>query len=248
MATNPLFNNYEEAIEQELLEDLVVEAIEIYGQDMYYIPRRRINFDKLYYEDDSSTFDTPYLIEIYVKDARGFGSGENNFLGKFGGFEIRDQVIFTIARRSFDINVTNKEEEIIRPREGDLIYFPLNKKCFIITFVDDKPFFYQLGQLQMYDVTCELFEYSMETLNTGIEEIDSLQVNHSINVLDYTLMTVDGSPLITKSGDYLITNKLDDNIEEFDPLSDNELIGDKISDDDIIDFSESNPFADKQRY
>lgn len=247
MATNSLFNNFQDLGEQNLLEGLVVEAIQIYGQDMYYIPRRRINFDKLYYEDDSSSFDTPYLIEIYVKDAKGFGSGDNNFLGKFG-FEIRDQVIFTIARQAFEVNITNFEADVIRPREGDLIYFPLNKKCFIISYVDDKPFFYQLGDLQMYDVTCELFEYSMETLNTGIPEIDSLQTNHSINVYDYSLVTADGRLLTTYNGDYLVTKTLEENIEHFDPLSDNTFIGNRVEEDDIIDFSEANPFAEKQRY
>lgn len=248
MATNPLFNNFNEVSEQNILDDLVVEAIQIYGQDMIYIPRRRINFDKLYYEDDSSTFDTPYPIEIYVKDARGFGSGDNNFLGKFGSFEIRDQVIFTIARRTFEINVTHFESDVLRPREGDLIYFPLNKKCFIITFTDDKPFFYQLGDLQMYDVTCELFEYSMETLSTGIPEIDSLQERHSIDVLDYLLVTQSGNRLITQGGDFIINTMLTENIQEFDALEDNTTIENALFDDDIIDFSENNPFAESSRY
>jgi hypothetical protein len=248
VTTNPLFDNFHAQDEQNILEDLVVEAIQIFGQDMYYLPRRRVNFDKLYYEDDSSSFDTPYMIEIYVKDAKGFGSGDNNFLGKFGSFEIRDQVTFTIARRSFETNITRKEPDILRPREGDLIYFPLNKKSFIITFTDDKPFFYQLGDLQMYDVTCELFEYSMETLDTGIEEIDVLQTHHSLNVFDYALVTENGEMLLTENGDYLINNTLEENIQEFDSLQDNTTIAAAIFEDDIIDFSEANPFADSPRY
>jgi hypothetical protein len=248
MATNPLFDNFNNVGEQELLEDLVVESIKIYGQDMYYLPRRRVNFDKLYYEDDSSSFDTVYPIEVYVKEARGFGNGENNFLGKFGAFEIRDQVILTVARRTFTLEVTRNETDILRPREGDLLYFPLNKKLFIITFTDDKPFFYQLGDLQMYDMTCELFAYSMETMSTGIPEIDSLQKQHSVDIFDYSILTEDGFRIKTEEGDYLVTSKLEDNIEEFDPLANNLEIAQTVVSDDIIDFSEQNPFAETRRY
>lgn len=247
MSTNPLFNNFDYSEEQNILEDMVVEAIQLAGQDMLYIPRRRTNFDKLYYEDDSSLFDTTYPIEIFVKNAEGFGSAQTNFMGKFQ-LEIRDQVTFTVARRTFEVLVSRHEEDIVRPREGDLIYFPLNKKCFIITFVDDKPFFYQLGQLQMYDLTCELFEYSMETMDTGIEAVDVLQRRHSVDVFDYTLVTSDGFRIMSADGNYLVTQKLEENIQEFDALQDNTNISDAILGDDVIDFSEANPFAETQRY
>lgn len=247
MATNPLFNNFEYGEEQNILEDMVVEAIQLAGQDMLYIPRRRTNFDKLYYEDDSSLFDTSYPIEIFVKNADGFGSAQMNFMGKFS-LEIRDQVTFTVARRTFDLLVHRHESDITRPREGDLIYFPLNKKCFVITFVDDKPFFYQLGQLQMYDLTCELFEYSMETMSTGIDAVDILQKNHSVDVFDYTITTFGGVRIKTANGDYLVSQKLEENIQEFDALQDNTNITEAVFGDDVIDFSEANPFAESQRY
>lgn len=241
MATSTFFNNFGNSMEQELLEDLVVESIKTYGQDMYYLPRRRNNFDGVYYEDDISSFDTFYTIEVYIKSTEGFG-GQGSFFSKFG-LEIRDQVIFSIARRSFEIEVTREEAEMLRPREGDLLYFPLNKKCFEIKYVDNKPFFYQLGELQMYDLTCELYEYSNETLNTGIEDIDKLQKNFSMNAIDFGILAETNKVLKTNNGDYLVTQKFQDTIEDFDPLADNKRIGNEVTDDDIMDWSESNPFG-----
>lgn len=246
MAVSTFFNNFGNSMEQELLEDLVVESIKTYGQDMYYLPRRRNNFDGVYYEDDISSFDTFYTIEVYIKSTEGFG-GQGSFFSKFG-LEIRDQVIFSIARRSFEIEVTREEAEMLRPREGDLLYFPLNKKCFEIKYVDNKPFFYQLGELQMYDLTCELYEYSNETLNTGIEDIDKLQKNFSMNAIDFGILAETNKVLKTNNGDYLVTQKFQDTIEDFDPLADNKRIGDEVTDDSVIDWSESNPFADSTRY
>lgn len=246
MAVSTFFNNFGNSMEQELLEDLVVESIKTYGQDMYYLPRRRNNFDGVYYEDDISSFDTFYTIEVYIKSTEGFG-GQGSFFSKFG-LEIRDQVIFSIARRSFEIEITREEAEMLRPREGDLLYFPLNKKCFEIKYVDNKPFFYQLGELQMYDLTCELYEYSNETLNTGIEDIDKLQKNFSMNAIDFGILAETNKVLKTNNGDYLVTQKFQDTIEDFDPLADNKRIGDEVTDDSVIDWSESNPFADSTRY
>ena len=158
MVTNVYFNLYGQTSEQELLEDLVIESIRMYGQDMYYLPRKRNSFDGIYYEDSQSSFDIAYMIEVYMKSYNGF-MGQDSFMSKFG-LEVRDQFVFSIARRSFSLEITNPQPEILRPREGDLLYFPLNRKTFEIRFVDNKPFFYQLGELQMYDITCELFEYS----------------------------------------------------------------------------------------
>ena len=233
-------------MEQELLEDLVVESIRIYGQDMYYMPRRRENFDGVYYEDDCSVFDTTYLIETYVKSVDGFG-GRGSFMSKFG-LEIRDEIILCFARRTFANEITREEAELIRPREGDLIYFPLNNKTFEIKYVDNKPFFYQLGDLQMYEMTCELFEFSNERFSTGIEAIDSLQQNYTINTYDFAILTEDGKVLKTDNGDYIVVPSYETTIDQFDPLRDNERINNEINDEDIIDFSESNPFAEAQTY
>ena len=168
-------------------------------------------------------------------------------MSKFG-LEIRDQMVFSVARRTFANDITREEESLIRPREGDLLYFPLNKKCFEIKYVNNKPFFYQLGDLQMFDMDCELYEYSNERFLTGIPEIDALQLQHSFNSIDYGLKTENGFVLLTEDGDYLMTEQYDDIQELFDPLADNNRLRDEIIEDDIIDFSENNPFAESQRY
>lgn len=242
MATSTFFNNFGMSSEQELLEDLVVECIRIYGQDMYYLPRTRNNFDGVYYEDDVSSFDTAHLIEIYVKSVDGFG-GQGSFLSKFG-LEIRDQAVFSIARRTFANEITRERSEIVRPREGDLIYFPLNKKCFEIKYVDNKPFFYQLGDLQMFEVTVELFEYSNERFDTGIDDIDSLQLNHSFNAYDYGIVDENGFSLKSEDGRLIVDEEYVTNLATYDPARDNERIDNEISEDDIIDWTESNPFAE----
>lgn len=242
MVTSTFFNNFSNFNEQELLEDLVVESVKIYGMDMYYLPRRRGSFDEIYYEDDTSYFDTTYPFEFYLVNHSGF-EGQGSFMSKFG-LEIRDEVILSCARRTFEKEVTHNESAIVRPREGDLIYFPLNKKCFEIKYVDNKPFFYQLGQLQMYDMTCELYEYSSERFATGIEFLDSLQRDYSINVLDYTLTTEDGFAITTEAGDPIVLGEFETIQEEKNPVIDNKEIADEIAAEDVIDFSDDHPYQD----
>jgi len=163
-------------MEQQLLESLIVESIKIYGYDVYYLPRTLVEKDALYGEDPSSRYDTNYGIEMYIKSVDGF-QGDGDFLSKFN-LEIRDSVIFTVARKTFMDEVATTEGTV-RPNEGDLIYFPLNKKIFQVKFVEHESMFYQLGSLPVFDLTCELFEYSGEVLNTGIKNIDDLQQLYS---------------------------------------------------------------------
>lgn len=260
--TSVFFNKFDYSGEQQMLDKLVVEAIQIYGQDMFYIPLRRGNFDGLYYEDDQNYFDKAYQIECYVKTVDGF-VGQQSFMSKFG-LEIRDEVIISIARTTFDNEVLNHENITqTRPLEGDLIYFPLNKKAFDITFVDNKPFFYQFGKLQMYDCTCQLFEYSNELFSTGIPEIDSLQEKYSFETFDYAIKTESGTGnnvLVTESGtgNTAIVNELYNwNEDNYDPLSDNDRLEDESNRDgspantSLIDWSENNPFignADEDKF
>ena len=141
MATNFFFNNFASSQEQQLIENLVVESIKMHGLDVYYIPRALENKDEIYGEDSVSRYESSYLVEMYVKDILGF-EGEGDFLSKFN-LQIRDQITFTIANRSFDEEV-GSAASITRPREGDLIYFPLNEKIFQIKFVEHEAVFYQL--------------------------------------------------------------------------------------------------------
>ena len=170
MAKNYYFENFENSMEQNLIEDLVIESIRIYGMDVWYIPRTLVGKDDILNEDDISTFNDAYMAEMYVKSVDGF-EGEGDFLSKFG-LEIRDSITMTIAKRTYESEVGGYEENT-RPLEGDIIYLPLNNKMFEIQHVEHESIFYQMGSLQTYDLRAELFEYSGERFNTGQRFIDT---------------------------------------------------------------------------
>jgi len=240
MALNTYFSNFQASGEQQLLENLIIESIRIYGQDIVYLPRTRGNFDELYGADDTSSFNKAIYIEMYIKTYEGF-QGDGVFLSKFS-LEIRDQVTFTVAKSRFEDTVQS-EADILRPNEGDLLYFPLHGKVFEIRFVDYKPFFYMLNKLQTYDLRCELFEYSNESFNTGIAEIDSIQKDYGTDILMDALHNENLQPLQNENGDYLTLISPEDRIEISMPTSDNqelEHIGDNI-----ISFDEMNPLIDR---
>lgn len=171
MATNSFFNNYNRFSEQGLIEDLVVESIKMYGIDMYYITRKYENVDNILNEDGTSSFDTANIVEMYVKTNDSFG-GQGDFFSKFG-LTMKDQIVFSMSRRSFEQNILSLKPEIKRPREGDVIFFPIVKKFFDITHVEHESVFYQTGALQVFDITCELLEFSNERFQTGVPLIDS---------------------------------------------------------------------------
>jgi len=206
MATNFYFNNFNASGEQYLLENLIIESIKIYGEDIYYVPRNLGNFDALYTADDQSYYNHAILVEMYIKSVDGF-EGDGNFMSKFG-LEIKDQVTFSIAQRVFTDEI-GRQHDLVRPREGDIIFFPLNNKCFQITFVNKFEMFYQLGGLQTWELTCELFEYSDESFNTGIPEIDAIQNRLSTNILDYAITDETGLYLLDDNDNYLVTEHYD---------------------------------------
>jgi hypothetical protein len=241
MPTSVYFNNFQSSQEQLLIEDLIIESIKIYGHDVFYLPRTRVAFDSIYNEDTLSEFNTTRFVEMYIKSIDGF-DGDGDFISKFG-LEIRDRVTFTIARRVFN-NEVGTEIEIPRPREGDLIFFPLNNKIFEIKFVEHEAIFYQLGALQTYDIICELFEYSSERFNTGIDVIDSLFTNNyltgqnlSISITDFALQTEDNNPFtITDEGGFALVD------EQYNIIGDNEQI--QTESNQFVDFSVRDPFAE----
>ena len=244
MATNFYFNNYQSSNEQDLLHDLIIEAIKIYGEDMYYIPRELKAYDNLYGEDAISEYNRAILVEFYIKSVDGF-QGDGNFMSKFG-LEIRDQAVFSISQRVFSAEVGALTSQI-RPNEGDLIYFPLNQKCFKIMYVKKQEFFYPLGTLPTWEVTVELFEYGNEKFNTGIAEIDKLQTSFSLNILDYAIRDEQGNVLTDEEGNIIVSETY--NIGTIDPGADNDIIqygGNNFPEgsDDFIDFTERNPFAE----
>lgn len=241
MATSVFFNNFGSSQEQFLIENLIIESIKIYGHDVYYLPRTNVNRDTIYEEATLSKFNTAYFIDMYIKNIDGF-DGDGDFISKFG-LEIRDRVTFTLSRRVFADEI-GTVTEYVRPREGDLIYFPLNKKVFEIKFVEHEAIFYQLGALQTYDLVCELFEYSSEEFSTGIADIDELFVgtvasgtNYSIALSNFAIQTEDSNPynLLAEDG-YMLVD------EQYATAGDNEEIESEA--DEFIDFSTLDPFSE----
>ena len=225
-----------------LIEDLVIESIKIYGLDCWYLPKRLINKDNIYGEDALSEYNKSYMVEMYVKNVEGF-AGEGDFLSKFN-VEIRDQITLTIARRTFEGEVQHFEYGYTRPREGDLIFLPLNNKLFQIKFVEHEPVFYQMGALQMYDLKCELFEYSNEKMNTGFQAIDDLESKYSDAMNTFAILTENKLEITMEDGYSLIRERFD--LEVQDVLSDNFDL--QTESDDFLDFSEADPFSEGGRY
>jgi hypothetical protein len=225
-----------------LIADLVIESIKIYGLDCWYIPKRIVKKDNIYGEDSLVEYNTSYMVEMYVKNVEGF-AGEGDFLSKFN-VEIRDQMTLTIARRIFEDEVQHYESGYTRPREGDLIFMPLNNKIFQIKFVEHEPVFYQMGALQMYDLKCELFEYSNEIINTGFDVIDDLQTEYSDAMNTFAILSESGLELTMEDGFTLVREEF--NLEVQDVLSDNFDI--QTESDDFLDFSEADPFSEGGRF
>lgn len=251
MATNLYFNNFEHYGQQNLLEDLIIESIKIYGYDCYYIPRTLVKEDNLFGEDVLSKFDNNFPLEMYIKNVEGF-EGEGDFLSKFN-VEIRDEITFTISRRRFHDEVlldqlTQKEDgnNATRPLEGDLIYFPLTGGLFEIKFVEDETVFYQMGELHMYDLKCELFEYSHEEIDTGIIEIDAIQDTHSSIMQNFQLLDESGNILVFEQGGTLITE--DYRVDSISTTANNQYIQTETTSSGslgaFLDFSEQNPFSE----
>ena len=187
MATNSFFTQGTTG-EQDLVGSLVTEQIKMFGKDVYYIPRTLVNRDSVFEEDSLSAFNGAYLIEAYIEDATGF-RGDGDMFSKFG-VRIADQVTFIISRERFTAAVDDNAQLIVegRPNEGDLIHLPMANKTFEIQFVEHEVPFYQLGKVHVWGLRCELFEYSDEDFNTGVAEIDAVEVNFAnavtINVAD----------------------------------------------------------------
>jgi hypothetical protein len=299
MATNVYFNHFSYGREQDLIEDLTIEAIKVYGHDLKYIPRTIVARDNLYGEDSLSTFNDAADVEMYIKNVEGF-DGEGDLLSRFG-LQIRDEMTFTVARKRFDqirteklmtevgynylnedadtnspsrqfltgnnetesiileqfLTGNNETESIIlesgtangysittnRPTEGDLIYFPMVDKLFEIKFVEHEQIFYQTGRLQTYDIRCELFEYSSERLDTGYSEIDGVEDQFSLDVLANELL-LDGQDggVLGEDGDAIL---VEFTIEDQDVQANNdEIFRQQIVSDDIIDFSEADPWSE----
>ena len=163
------------AQEQKFIENMIVESIEIYGQDTYYLPRTYVNRDTILNEVETSNFTRAMAVRAYVNNVEGW-EGQGELLSKFG-VRVEDKTTFIFSRKKFtekvdDNTVLNVEG---RPNEGDLIWFPAAKHLFEVKFVEAERPFYQLGKGYVWECQCELFEYSDENIDTGVAEIDAIE-------------------------------------------------------------------------
>ena len=163
------------AQEQKFMENLIVESIEIYGQNIYYLPRTYVNKDTILNEVESSEFTQALQVRAYVNNVEGW-EGQGELLSKFG-IRIEDKTTFIFSRKKFEEKVDDNATLNVegRPNEGDLIWFPITKHLFEIKFVEVERPFYQLGKGYVWECQCELFEYSDEEIDTGVAEIDAIE-------------------------------------------------------------------------
>ena len=182
--------------EQNLMEDLIIESLKIFGQTLYYIPRKLISKDNILGEDRLSEFKTSYPLEMYFENIDSF-DGQGAFIQKFG-LMMEQSATLVVARRRWEQLVGRYGQTTIptRPNEGDLIYFPLTKGLFEIKFVKHQDPFYQLGKLYVYKLQVELFQYASEKIDTGIPEVDVFE----------TLKTFTTDTTRTRTGEVLAIN------------------------------------------
>ena len=245
MATNHFFqggNSIGATSEQRLVEDLVLESLKIYGHDIYYMPRTLVNQDKIFDEDELSRFTQAYPMEMYLDNVNGY-EGQGDIFTRFG-LEVRDQATFVLAKRRWeDLVLTSGGTftQTTRPSEGDLLYMPKTKSIFEIKYVDFQNPFYQAGQIYVFRLVCELFEYSSEDLDTGIAEIDAIETKYSQDMLEYQFKLEDNGLFLKEDGGSLITEAYQTTVSE--PV-DNSDFDNLITLEGILDFSESNPFGE----
>ena len=275
MPTNVYFDTGTKS-EQHLYEDLMIEQLKIYGQDVFYIPRTLVKEDELFGEVTLSKFGDAYQIEMYFENVDGY-EGEKEIMSKFG-LQMNEDATFVVARRRFEQLVSHDSNLIVktRPNEGDLVYFPKVKKMFEITFVDHDDPFYQVHNVPAFKLKVKTFEYSSEDIDTGIAEIDAIETANSLDMLEYQFTLeqsgtfnqgielesgdgnieqetatggtdniigedeTGGEKLLLENGDYIIQESYV--VDTVDENAMNDFFD--TQDDNIIDFSESNPFGD----
>lgn len=229
--------------EQRLVEDLVIESLKIYGHDVYYLPRQTGNLDGILGEDALQYFDQAYPLEMYLENVQGF-EGEGELFTKFG-FEFRSSATFVVAKRRWEEGVAQNAIVQLpnRPAEGDLLYFSKTKTFFVIKYVDFLNPFYQLGKIYTYKLQCDVFEFSSERIDTGIDEIDSLIDKSSQDVYRFQLLQESGDFVLNTSDDSIILEVYA--TADTDPQSDNDEF--EVEAEGILDFTAFNPFGEVQK-
>ena len=239
MSTNFYFNNFNSSQEQLLIEDLVLESIKIYGHDMFYCPRTLVAKDDIYGEDPLSEYNSAYEIDLYIKSYDSY-EGDGTFLSKFN-LEIRDQVTLTVSVRNF-MNEIGSIATLERPREGDLIYIPMIDRLLAIKYVSKNAVWYQMGAIQMYDLVCEMFEYSSERLRTGIDAIDKIEKEHSLDMSIWGILTSDGYFITDTDGYDILQGSYNFETQATDAYEDNTEF--QLEGEAILDWSQVDPFSE----
>jgi len=241
--------------EKRLYEDLIIESLKIYGQDIFYLPRTLINRDIILGEDTLSKFSSAHVVEMYMETTEGF-AGEQEIISKFG-LEIREDTTFMVSKRRFneavDAGATLIKEG--RPNEGDILYMPLMNSFFEIKFVQDQEPFFQLSNLPVYKLVCTRWEYSSERLDTGRTEIDAAEDQYTLDQLQHQVSLeneVGGILLENDSADgennYMLLETYNIQTQSL-YASNNDLDTEAGFDtastiDDILDFTSRNPFGE----
>lgn len=235
------------------MENLIIEAVSIYGEEIYYLPRTSVNQDEIFGEDTLQRFSQQYPIEMYLNNIEGF-DGNGELFSKFG-ITVNDQATFVVSKRRWEESVSYQTNDLqlpLRPAEGDLLYFPKTGSFFEIKFVKaDNPFF-QLGRLYLYTMTCELFIYSSERIDIeGDQTADIGSLASKLNTINgplvgsqdtYTrgITTMTGNQLMSVAGNRIIRVDIDtkSRITENDDNQDFENEGKTF-----LSFDEQDPFG-----
>ena len=259
MPTNVYFDHGNQN-EQRLYEELIIEQLSIYGQDVYYLPRTLVNEDSILGEDTSAKFTAAYIMEMYVENTDGF-AGEQEIIRKFG-LELRDDISLVVSKMRWE-QVLQSENNLIetsRPNEGDLVWFPRVNAFFEIQFVEHEQPFYQQSALPVYKLSCTKWEYSSERVDTGIAAIDAVEDALSTDTMNFQFNLETGtsaSGSITLESDigeinYLVNESFTMATQQ--PVDQGKAFetaaGTNTSStaDDILDFSERNPFGEVDDY
>lgn len=296
MAVNSFFhtNNLQSLkSERNLYSNLIKEAIQIHGHDVYYVDRTAVALDNVLGEDALAKYRNQQPIEMYVEDAESGYAGDKELMTQFG-LDNRNEITFVVHKERFqeltkqftiedgtdttggsiqmeDATTTITEGTVFetfgtdifyllnetdatdadRPLEGDLVYHPVLGKMFEIGFVDHDAPFHQLDNNPIYKLRCRQYEYDMSRLDTGIAEIDSIEDSNSTDALVYqfTLENEVGSLQLENDADtglagYLISEEYIIGDMDTDKSAQNEFITQQITNENILDFSEKNPFGD----
>ena len=209
MPVNRFFDHldFADTHEQELVQCLIDEAIQIHGLDVYYIPRTLVNEDYLFGEDSISDYNAAVLIEMYLESFDGWEQGDVDILGKFG-LIVPDAAKLVVSKKRFAEELTSQFSTILKPKVGDLLFYPRTDSIFEIKQITEESPFYQVGDLYTYTLSIEKFAYSYEDIDTGITEIDDIEDQYA-NADDTTNSAADNTQVETEA-DGSATDGFDD--------------------------------------